>query len=163
MRLGIYPGSFDPTTYGHLDVIERAASLFDQIVVAVGVNSAKRPFLGVEDRMEALRRCTRHLNNLMIDAFDGLLVEYARQKGACAVVRGLRATSDFDFEFQIAMANRRLEPTIETVFLMTKWENSYLTSSVVREVAILGGDFRQFVPEPVVEIVENRLKSGPPI
>lgn len=156
-RLAIYPGSFDPPTLGHLDVIERAARLFDQIVVAVGVNQAKTPFLSLDERMKALEVATEGLGNVVIDHFEGLLVHYAQSKGAKAVVRGLRATSDFDFEFQIAMANRRLDDSIETIFLMTKWEHSFLSSSVVREVAQLGGDFSGFVHPSVAEIVRARL------
>jgi pantetheine-phosphate adenylyltransferase len=156
-KIAIYPGSFDPPTLGHLDVLDRAARLFDKVIVAVGRNSSKAPMLTVEERVEALRRCCSHLPNVEADEFDGLLVEYARKKGASAIVRGLRATADFDYEFQIAMANRRLAGEIETVFLMTKWEHSFLSSSIVREVARLGGDFDQFVPAPVAEIVRNSL------
>ncbi|MBX7132338.1 MAG: pantetheine-phosphate adenylyltransferase [Fimbriimonadaceae bacterium] len=157
MRKAIYPGSFDPPTLGHLDIVERAASLFDEIVVAVGVNTTKTPFLSVDDRVAALEACTGHLPNVKVDRFSGLLIEFARQMGAGFVVRGLRATADFDYEFQIAMANRRLAPDIETVFLMTKWEHSYLSSSVVREVALLGGDYRGFVHPAVVDFVAKRL------
>ncbi len=156
-RLAIYPGSFDPPTLGHLDVIERAARLFDEIIVAVGVNQAKTPFLSLEERMRALAVATEGVPNVTIDHFEGLLVHYAEAKGAKALVRGLRATSDFDFEFQIAMANRRLNDSIESVFLMTKWEHSFLTSSVVREVAQLGGDFSGFVHPGVAEIVRAHL------
>lgn len=156
-KIAIYPGSFDPPTLGHLDVLDRAARLFDKVIVAVGRNSSKAPMLTVEERVDALRRCCSHLPNVEADEFDGLLVEYARKKGASAIVRGLRATADFDYEFQIAMANRRLAGEIETVFLMTKWEHSFLSSSIVREVARLGGDFDQFVPAPVAEIVRNSL------
>lgn len=159
-RLAIYPGSFDPPTLGHLDLVERASRLFDRVIVAVGRNEAKSPFLTVAEREEALRACTAHLANVEVDAFDGLLVQYAGAKGAGAVVRGLRATSDFDYEFQIAMANRRLAPEIETVFLMTKWEHSFLSSSVVREVARYGGDYRQFVPEAIHGLLEQKLTGG---
>lgn len=156
-RLGIYPGSFDPPTFGHLDVIERAALLFDQVIVAIGKNNSKTPLFTNEERLEALKRSCTHLGNVTVELFDGLLVTYARGKGAKALVRGLRATSDFDYEFQIAMVNRRLEPQIETIFLMTKWEHSYLSSSVVREVALLNGDFRGFVPGPVAEMIAEKL------
>ena len=159
MRLAIYPGSFDPPTLGHLDVIERAARLFDRIIVAVGRNTSKSPFLSVEDRVTALQACTSYIPNVEVGSFGGLLVEYARSQGAASVVRGLRATSDFDYEFQIAMANRRLAPEIETVFLMTKWEHSYLSSSVVREVATLGGDYTGFVHPEVAAIVGRRLAA----
>lgn len=157
MRKAIYPGSFDPPTLGHLDIVERAASLFDEIVVAVGVNTTKTPFLSVDDRVAALEACTGHLPNVKVNQFSGLLIQFAHDQGAGFVVRGLRATADFDYEFQIAMANRRLAPDIETVFLMTKWEHSYLSSSVVREVALLGGDYRGFVHPAVVDFVAKRL------
>lgn len=162
MRLAIYPGSFDPPTLGHLDIIERASKLYDRIIVGVGVNTSKNPFLAPEDRVRALIAATQSIPNVEIAQFHGLLVEFARQQGALFVVRGLRATADFDFEFQIAMANRRLAPEIETVFLMTKWEHSFLSSSVVREVASLGGDYRGFVHPAVADIMAARLaEKGP--
>jgi pantetheine-phosphate adenylyltransferase len=157
LRLAVYPGSFDPPTLGHLDVIERASRLFDQLIVGVGINSTKAPFLTNEERVEALRQSTKHLNNVEIDVFSGLLVDYVRQREARAVVRGLRATADFEYEFQMAMVNRRLAGEIETVFLATKWEYSYLSSSIVREVALLSGDYRGLVPEPVAAIVADAL------
>lgn len=157
LRLAVYPGSFDPPTLGHLDVIERASRLFDQLIVGVGINSTKSPFLTHEERVEALRQSTTHLNNVEIDVFSGLLVDYVRQREARAVVRGLRATADFEYEFQMAMVNRRLAGEIETVFLATKWEYSYLSSSIVREVALLSGDYRGLVPEPVAAIVADAL------
>lgn len=159
-RLAIVPGTFDPPTLGHLDVIERAAKLFDEIIVAAGVNSSKRPLLSTEARLEALRDSTAHLSNVQVDSFDGLLVEYVRSKGAKSIVRGLRATADFEYELQMALANRRLNPEIDTVFLMTKWEHSYLSSSIVREVALLGGDFEQFVAPSVVPIIRLALKTA---
>lgn len=160
MRLAIYPGSFDPPTNGHLDVLERAVRLFDKVIVGIGVNSAKlAPFLTIPERVAALRACTSHLGEIDIRPFEGLLIQAAQEWGAGAIVRGLRATSDFDYEFQIAMANRRLDERIETVFLMTKWEHSYLSSSIVREVARLGGDFSTFVPPEVSPFIEKRLKT----
>jgi pantetheine-phosphate adenylyltransferase len=156
-RLAIYPGSFDPPTLGHLDVIERASKLFDHIIVAVGVNSAKKPLLSAKDRVESLRRSTAHLANISVDSFEGLLVEYVQSTGAKSIVRGLRATADFEYEFQMAMVNRRLASEIDTVFLMTKWEHSYLSSSIVREVATLGGDYSEMVPKPVAEVIHRAL------
>lgn len=156
-RLAVYPGSFDPATLGHLDVIERAARLFDEVVVAVGVNTSKNPLLTTEQRMEAIRRCTEGLENVSVESFKGLLVQYAKGRGAHALIRGLRATADFEYEFQMAMVNRRLESDLETVFLMTKWEHSYLSSSIVREVALLGGDYSELVPPPVARIVGEAL------
>ena len=160
-RLGIYPGSFDPPTLGHLDVIERAARLFDEIVVTVGENSQKRPLLSVDDRLLALRLATTHLTNVRVDSFSGLLVEYVKAQGARAIVRGLRATADFEYEFQMAMVNRRLSDDIETVFLMTKWEHSYLSSSIVREVAQLGGDYTGMVHPEVAQVIQGALRLAP--
>jgi pantetheine-phosphate adenylyltransferase len=142
---------------GHLDVIERATGLFDKLIVAVGMNPSKAPLLSTEERMEALRRATTHLPNVEVDSFDGLLVHYALRRNALAIVRGLRATADFEYEFQMAMVNRRLAGEIETVFLMTKWEHSYLSSSMVREVALLNGEIQGLVPDPVKEIVQTAL------
>jgi len=158
-RLGIYPGSFDPPTLGHLDVIERAARLFDEVIVAVGINSSKKPLLTVEQRLEALRSSTAHLPKVRVGSFQGLLVDYAASQNAGAIVRGLRATADFEYEFQMAMVNRRLSDKLETVFLMTKWEHSYLSSSIVREVALLGGDYQGMVHPAVAEIVAKALSE----
>jgi pantetheine-phosphate adenylyltransferase len=159
-RLAIYPGTFDPPTLGHVDVIERASRLFDRIIVSVGVNSSKTPMLTPEQRMEALRASVEDLPNVEVDSFSGLLVEHAAKHGAKAIVRGLRATADFEYEFQMAMVNRRLSEDIETVFLMTKWEHSYLSSSIVREVALLGGDYTGLVPEPVARMLGKVLASS---
>lgn len=158
-RLAIVPGTFDPPTLGHIDVVERATKLFDEIVVAVGRNSAKTPLLSLDERIEALTAATAHLPHVTVESFQGLLVAYAAAKGARSIVRGLRATQDFEYEFQIALANRRLDPRVDTVFLMTNWEHSYLSSSVVREVALLGGDFSEMVPESTVEIMHRALKN----
>lgn len=155
--LAIYPGSFDPPTLGHLDVIERANRLFDRLIVAVGRNSAKAPLFSVEERMEALTQSVAHLEGVEVDSFTGLLIEYAESKGAKSLVRGLRATADFEYEFQMAMINRRLRSNIETVFLMTSWEHSYLSSSMVREVALLGGNYRDFVPPAVGKLMDDAL------
>ncbi|MDR3691824.1 MAG: pantetheine-phosphate adenylyltransferase [Fimbriimonas sp.] len=158
-RLAIYPGSFDPPTLGHLDVIERASKLFDDLIVAVGVNSSKNPMLSSDERMEALCNSVRHLANVRVEQFSGLLVHYALDKGAKSIVRGLRATADFEYEFQMAMINRRLSDDVDTVFLMTKWEHSYLSSSIVREVAVLGGDYAGLVPQ-AVNVVMQRVLSA---
>lgn len=157
MRLAIYPGSFDPPTLGHLDVVERAARMFDHLVVAIGANSAKTPLLSAEARAQAMRDSVAHLRNVQVDAFSGLLVDYAHARGACAIVRGLRATADFEYEFQMAMVNRRLSTAVETLFLMTTWEHSYLSSSIVREVAQLGGDYTGMVPPPVARAIREAL------
>jgi pantetheine-phosphate adenylyltransferase len=146
---------------GHLDVIERAAGLFDRLIVSVGKNSAKQPLLSVEERMEGIREAVSHLPHVEVDSFGGLLVDYAAEKKARTIVRGLRATADFEYEFQMATVNRKLTGDLETVFLMTKWEHSYLSSTIVKEVARLGGDFAPMVPVALAKIISARLKSGP--
>lgn len=157
--IAVYPGSFDPPTLGHLDVIERASELFKEIVVSVGMNSGKNPLLTVEQRAEALWEACAHLPNVRVATFSGLLVDHAIQLGAGVIVRGLRATADFEYEFQMAMVNRRLAPKLETMFLMTTWEHSYLSSSIVREVAQLGGDFSGLVPPAVAQILSRVLAT----
>lgn len=156
-RVAIYPGSFDPPTLGHLDVVERATKLFDEVIVAVGVNSGKSPLLTTDQRIDALRKSTETFPEVWVDKFSGLLVDYARRQNACAIIRGLRATADFEYEFQMAMVNRRLQSEIESVFLMTNWEYSYLSSSIVREVAVLGGDISGMVPKAVSDLLAEAL------
>ncbi|MCU0315441.1 MAG: pantetheine-phosphate adenylyltransferase [Fimbriimonadaceae bacterium] len=160
-RIAIYPGSFDPPTNGHLDIIERASTLFDTLVVAVGTNSEKSPFMSVNERMAALNESTTHLQNVRIDTFKGLLVKYAQDQGSRVLVRGLRAISDFDYEFRVSMANKNLAPEIETVFLIAKEEYSFIASSVVKEMAQLGADFSKFVPGPVAERMAKILAERP--
>lgn len=149
MRTAVYPGSFDPVTSGHLDVIERAARLFEKVIVAVIRNPEKKPRFTFKERMEMLKRTIPHLKNVSVDSFDGLLVDYVHKKKARAIVRGLRAVSDFDYEFQMALTNRRMAPEVETVFLMTDYRYSYLSSSFVKQIAGLGGDVSGMVPPAV--------------
>ncbi|MFA4844862.1 MAG: pantetheine-phosphate adenylyltransferase [Candidatus Margulisiibacteriota bacterium] len=151
MKVAVYPGSFDPITSGHLDIIERAAKLFDRVVVAVIHNPDKRPRFTFSQRMEMIRQSVPHCRNVSVDSFDGLLVDYVRQQKGCAVVRGLRAVSDFDYEFQMALTNRRMAPGIETVFLMTDYRYSYLSSSFVKQIARHGGDVTGLVPAAVAK------------
>jgi pantetheine-phosphate adenylyltransferase len=158
MRLAVYPGSFDPMTNGHVDVIARAATLFDQVIVAAAANDAKKSLFSMEERVAMMQAVTARFPNVKVVAFEGLLVEFARQVGAVAVVRGLRAISDFEFEFQMALMNRKLEPTIETVFLTPREEYTYLSSRIVKEIARLGGSVEAFVPEPVVEALRKKLR-----
>jgi pantetheine-phosphate adenylyltransferase len=158
MRRAIYPGSFDPVTNGHLDVIERARKLFDTVVVAVAHNDQKQPLFSLEERLGFLRKVTGSLKGVEIAPLDGLLVEFATQQNAHAVVRGLRAVSDFEFEFQMALMNRKLEADVETIFLMPKEEYTYLSSRIVKEIARLGGDVRKFVPPCVVKSFAQKLK-----
>ena len=160
--LAVYPGSFDPPTLGHLDIVERGAQLFDRLVVAVGRNSSKEPFLSAEERVGVLRDSCAHLPNVEVEPFDGLLVDYVRSKGAHSIVRGLRAVADFEYEFQIAMVNRKIAPEIDSVFLMTHWDYSYLSSSVVREVARLGGDVTALVPPATIAALARRMGQKPP-
>lgn len=157
MRRAIYPGSFDPVTNGHLDVIERARKLFDEVVVAIAHNDQKQPLFTLEERLDFLRRTAGAGTGVVILPLDGLLVEFARQQGAYAVVRGLRAVSDFEFEFQMALMNRKLEAAVETIFLMPKEEYTYLSSRIVKEIARLGGDVASFVPACVVEGFAKKL------
>lgn len=157
-RICVYPGSFDPVTVGHLDVIERAARLFDRVIVAVMHNPAKRGCFTVEERTALIRRSAAGLDNVTVDAWDGLLVDYVRKTGACAVVRGLRAVSDFENEMVMAQVNAQLLPGMETVFLMTKPEHGCVSSSVVREAASFGADISAFVPEPIVQDVQAHFR-----
>ena len=158
MRRAIYPGSFDPVTNGHLDVIERARKLFDEVVVAVAHNDQKQPYFTLKERLAFLGQVTASLNGVKVLPLDGLLVEFAVQQNAHAIVRGLRAVSDFEFEFQMALMNRKLEATVETIFLMPKEEYTYLSSRIVKEVARLGGDVAQFVPACVVQGFARKLE-----
>lgn len=160
MRRAIYPGSFDPTTNGHLDVIERAVKLFDEVIVAVAANSQKRALFTVDERLDLLRRTTAERGiNVIVSQLDGLLVEKARARGAVAIVRGLRAVSDFEFEFQMALMNRKLVAEVETIFLMPKEEYTYLSSRIVKEIARLGGDVSAFVPDCVAAALREKFAS----
>jgi len=157
-RVALYPGSFDPITLGHLDILERAMAIFDRVVVSVLRNPDKQPLFSVEERLELIREATRSLEGeVEVDAFDGLTVEHAKRVGAIAIVRGLRAVSDFESEFQMALMNRRLDPDIHTVFLMTSAPNVFMSSALVKEVCRLGGDISEFVPPPVAEALRRRL------
>ena len=158
--LAIYPGTFDPPTYGHADLIERAHDLFDHVIVAVGANSSKAPLLTVQERIDVLEEISKPFKNVTVESFGGLLMDYAREKKAKSIVRGLRAVADFDYEFQIAMVNRKLNPDVDSVFLMTRWEYSYLSSSVVREVAKLGGDVTDLVPPAVRPVLEAAVQRS---
>ncbi len=153
-RVAVFPGSFDPLTNGHVDIVLRCAHLFERIVVGVLVNSEKTPLFSAEDRVAMIRDVFREYPNIEVDTFDGLLVDYARRKRASAIVRGLRAVSDFEYEFQMALMNRHLEPTLETVFMMPAEQYTYLSSRLIKEVFRLGGDVRGLVPS----VVEERLR-----
>ena len=157
MRTVIYPGSFDPLTNGHLDVVQRAAKLFDRVIVAVALNEGKNPLFSQAERLEMVNQSIKHLPNVEADTFDSLLVTYVEQRGAQAIIRGLRAVSDFEFEFQLALMNRKLNERIETIFMMPKETYTFLSSRIVKEIARLGGDISGFVPGPVREALLARL------
>jgi pantetheine-phosphate adenylyltransferase len=159
--IAIYPGSFDPLTNGHLDLIERGSKIFDELIVAILRNPEKEPLFTLEERLEMIRAMTRERENVRVDSFDGLMVDYALKVGATAVLRGIRAISDYEYELQMALMNRKLEPRLETVFMMPAETYSYLSSRLVREVATLGGSVRGLVPELVEK--KLRVKLGPAI
>jgi len=156
----VYPGTFDPITNGHLDIIERGVRLFDRIIVALLKNADKEPLLPLDERIEIVRAVVARFPNVTVESFDGLLVDYARERGAQAIVRGLRALSDFEYEFQMALMNRRLEAGVETVFMMPSEAYSYVSSRLVKEVAHLGGDITGLVPPEVVRRLKARYAAG---
>ena len=160
MKTAICPGSFDPVTYGHLDIIQRAAELFDKVIVVVMTNASKSPVFTKEERVALIRRCTADIPNVEVESFDGLLADYVIQKQATAIVKGLRAMSDFEYEFQMALTNRKLCPQAETVFLTTKAEHMYLSSSLVRQVVRLGGDISEFVPACILPDIIKKIGKG---
>ena len=153
----ICPGSFDPVTKGHLDIITRASGLFDEVVALVVINPAKNPSFTALERVNMLQKSTAHLPNVSVDQFQGLLADYVRKQGAVAIVKGLRAMSDFEYEFQMALTNKKLVPEAETLFLTTTSENLYLNSSLVKQVASFGGDISDFVPPEVLADIQLRL------
>lgn len=155
-RIGIYPGSFDPVTNGHFDIIKRSALLVDKLIVAVLNNNSKSPLFSVEERVNMLKEVTKDIPNIEVKSFSGLLVDFAKQNDAKIVVRGLRAVTDFEYELQMSQTNRLLDNSIDTIFLNTNLKYSYLSSSVVREVAKFGGDISQFVPEQVISKVYEK-------
>ncbi len=159
MKRVLYPGSFDPFTNGHLDLVERASKLFDQVIVGVAVNNDKQPMFNLEEREAIIVECCRHLDNVTVVSFQGLLVDAIETFDAQAVLRGLRAFSDFEYELQMALMNRSLREECETIFMMPSTNNSFVSSKMVKEVASLGADFAQFVPEPVVRAVTAKLEK----
>jgi pantetheine-phosphate adenylyltransferase len=154
-KIAIYPGTFDPVTNGHLDIIQRALTIFDKIIVAIAINPGKEPLFTLEERLTMLREALKDIPNIEIDNFDGLLVDYAKKRDTCAIIRGLRAVSEFEYEFQMALMNRKLERDIETFFLMTGLRWIFTSSSIIKEAAQFGGNVEEMVPE----LVNRKLKE----
>ncbi len=157
-KIAIYPGSFDPCTRGHLDIIERSAKVFDKIIVAVLINSEKTPAFTLEEKLMFLKMSTSHLKNVEVCSFNGLLAEFATQVGAKVLIKGLRAVSDFEYEFQMSLTNRKINPELETLFMTTASENMYLSSSIVREIARLGGDIDGMVPDVIKDFIYKKYQ-----
>ncbi len=157
MKQAIYPGTFDPLTIGHLDLIERATRICDHLIIAVGINASKQPLFTVEERVALVQEAVQDFPNVEVDSFDGLLVQYCRRKQVRALIRGLRAFSDFEYEFQMALTNRKLAPEVETIFLMPQETHSYISSSMIRSIAAMGGAINDFVPPHVRRALEQRV------
>ncbi len=158
--IAICPGSFDPVTFGHLDIISRAAKMFDKIIVVVASNNKKSNSFTPKERVEMIKKCIPTLTNVEVESFDGLLADFAAKKGAKAIIKGLRAMSDFEYEFQMALTNKKLNPDVETLFLTTSAQNMYLSSSMVKQIALMGGDISSFVPEVIKGDILERIKSN---
>lgn len=159
--IAICPGSFDPVTYGHLDIITRASKMFQKVIVVVAYNSSKNYSFTPDERVEMIKKCVKELDNVEVDKFDGLLADYAAERGATAIIKGLRAMSDFEYEFQMALTNKKLNPNVETMFLTTAAENMYLSSSMVKQIASMGGEIDSFVPEVIRQDILDRIKNKP--
>ena len=160
MTTAVYPGSFDPITCGHLDIIRRASRQFDRVIIAVLNNTAKKPMFTAQQRVRLIEKSIADLPNCSSEYFDGLLVDFVRQRNARTVIKGLRAISDFEYEFQMALLNKKMEPDVETLFMVTNANYSYISSSIVKEIATLGGDFRDLVPAEIYEDVKLKIKEG---
>ncbi len=159
MKIAIYPGSFDPITKGHLDILKTGAEIFDKVIIAVARNSEKKGFLPIEERVKLIKESVRDLENVEVDSFEGLTIEYAKKQGAKVLIRGLRAVSDFEYELQLSQANSSLSSEIKTVFLTTKPKYNFISSSTIKEIYLNNGDISKFVPEPVYEYLRNRNVS----
>ena len=159
MKIAIYPGSFDPVTSGHLNIIQRAAKIFDKLIVCVMVNSGKNPVFTREERVDFIRRITTDLPNVEVDSSGELLAEYAKRKGGCVIIKGLRAGSDFENEFQMALINRKINPDLDTMFLTTEHQYMYLSSSIVKELGSYGVELRDFLPEEIIEEFKARVNE----
>lgn len=159
MKIGIYPGSFDPVTFGHLDIIERGAKIVDKLIVGVLTNNVKTPLFSSEERVRMINNLTKHLDNVEAKAFDGLTVDFAHAEGATVIVRGLRAVTDFEYELQLAQTNKVIAPDIDTIFLTTNLKYSYLSSSTVKEIASFGGDIHEFVSPEIQDRMKEKFKA----
>jgi pantetheine-phosphate adenylyltransferase len=157
MKKAIYPGTFDPVTFGHIDLIKRALTIFDHLIIAVAVSSQKKTLFSKEERIQMLKKATRNLKGVTIDNFDELIIDYARKKKVKVILRGLRAFSDFEYEFQMVLTNRKLSPELETVFMMPKEDYSYFSSKLIKEIAALGGNLNGFVPDFVAKELKSHI------
>ena len=160
MKTAICPGSFDPVTLGHMDIIRRASKIFDKVIVAVMVNPAKKTAFTLDERVALLKKATAEMDSVEVGGFDGFLADLARKRGACAIVKGLRAVSDFEYEFQMALINQKLNSELETMFLTTQAQNMYLSSSMIKDIASFGGDISSFVPACILGDIQQRLCKG---
>ena len=160
MKIAIYPGSFDPVTSGHLNIIRRAANIFDKLIVCVMVNAGKNPLFSLEERVDLIKRVTKDISNVEVDCSDALLAEYAKEKGSCVIVKGLRAGSDFENEFQMAMINRKINPNLDTMFLTAEHQYMYMSSSVIKELGKYQADLSDFLPEEIITDVEKRVSTN---
>jgi pantetheine-phosphate adenylyltransferase len=159
MRKAVYPGTFDPVTYGHLDVIKRGSKIFDELIVSVGHNPMKQPLFTITERMDMISKNTREIQNVNVDCFEGMLTDYMKELQTNVILRGIRTLSDFDYEFQRALTNRVLKTDVETVFIMTSQEYSYLNSSLIKEAVSLGGDISMFVPSDVEKLLQQKFEN----
>ena len=160
MSIAVYPGSFDPITSGHLDIIKRCLNVYDKVVIGVLCNSAKKPMFSADERVALIKKALGDVKNCEIKAFDGLLVDFVRQENADIIVRGLRAITDFEYEFQMALLNKKLCPEVETLFMVTSTDYSYVSSSIVKELAELGGDFSHLVPSEILDDIKQKITEG---
>lgn len=156
MKIAVYPGSFDPITKGHIDILKNGAEIFDKVIIAVAKNSEKNAFLTVEERVELIKKSVKDIENVEVDSFEGLTIEYAKKRNANVILRGLRAVSDFEYEMQLSQANSALSSDIKTIFMITKPKYNFISSSTIKEIYLNNGDISKFVPEPVYELLQNR-------